>query len=275
MGHNKFLTGSVLAVALLGCGEVSGIPIEKTATDFARTICPKAYNCCTAEQLMGNKDLAGTTEQECEAKTTDDFRKRLNTMQASENAGRAKYNEVQVDACLTALRAATCSELTMIRSLAGLPACNSSFVTPLVAVGGKCEQDFECIGSVCQKAAGAWDGVCTVGLSAGASCAADRCAQSIICDGRGTGMDASDDVCVAEQDNGATCIDGFDCKSRNCVADANGAKTCTAVTAPQCFYGGGCSAAGGRPRAAALLLMGLFVAVALYRSRRAAGGRLR
>ena len=84
-------------------------------------------------------------------------------------------------------------------------------------------------------------------------------------------MDASDDVCVTEQDNGATCVDGFDCKSRNCVADGTtGARTCQALTAPQCFYGGGCAAGGGRPSFAALLLMGLFVVVALLRTRRRA-----
>ena len=72
-------------------------------------------------------------------------------------------------------------------------------------------------------------------------------------------------------DNGATCVDGFDCKSRNCVADGTtGARTCQALTAPQCFYGGGCAAGGGRPSFAALLLMGLFVVVALLRTRRRA-----
>ena len=49
MTTNKFLTGSVLAAALAGCGGVSGIPIEKTATDFAKAICPAAYKCCTAD----------------------------------------------------------------------------------------------------------------------------------------------------------------------------------------------------------------------------------
>ena len=48
------------------------------------------------------------------------------------------------------------------------------------------------------------------------------------------------------------------------------AKTCMAVPTPQCFYGGGCTAAGGAPRLASLLVMGLFVAVALLRSRRCA-----
>jgi uncharacterized protein (TIGR03382 family) len=266
MVTNRFLTGSVLTAALLGCGSVSGIPIEQTANDFAKAICPKAYDCCTQAQLMAN-DSAGMTEAECETKTASDFRIQLQQRQEAENKGRAKYDQAQADACLAAIRAATCSDLTTIRSLAGLPACHSTFATPLVPVGGQCQQDFECIDSVCQKDAGAFDGVCAAGAAAGASCATQHCAQDLICDGRAA-SDASDDVCVAEQDNGATCNDGFDCKSRNCVGDGTGAKTCQAP-ASQCFYGGGCSAAGGRPGLSALLVMGAFVLVALLRARRA------
>jgi hypothetical protein len=267
MTSNTFLTGSVLTVALLGCGSVTGIPIEKTATDFATTICPMAYSCCTADQLMGNA-AAGANEAECESKTTQNFRDRLNTMQESENAGRAKYDQAQVDHCLAALRGATCADLTAIHNIAGLPACNSTFATPLVAIGGKCGQDYECIDSVCQKAAGAWEGVCVVGASVGASCATDHCAQDLSCDSRDPNSD-TDGVCVAEQENGGACVDNFDCKSRYCAASSDATdKTCMAFPTPQCFYGGGCSAAGGAPRVASLLLMGLFTAVALLRARR-------
>jgi len=272
MTNNTFLTGAVLTVAVLGCGEVSGIPIEKTATDFAKVICPKAWDCCTAEQLMGN-EAAGANEADCEVKTTQNFRDRLNTMQASENAKRAKYDQEQVDACLEALRGSSCSALTMIHSIAGLPACNSTFATPLVALGGTCGQDYECIDSVCQKAAGEWEGVCAAGASAGASCNTDHCAQDLFCDPRDGNVD-NDSVCVVEQDNGASCVDNFECKSRYCVAPSDAtAKTCMTAPTPQCFYGGGCSAAGGAPRIASLLVMALFAAVALLRSRRSARPR--
>jgi hypothetical protein len=270
MRHNGFLTGLGLTATLFGCGGVSGIPIEKTAKDFAKAICPKAYDCCTTEQLMGNKDLAGTTEAECEANTTQNFRERLNMLQASENAGRSKFDQAAVDGCLTALRAATCSDLTMIRSLAGLPACNSTFETPLVALGGTCGQDYECIDSVCQKAPGEWEGVCAAGVATGASCVTNHCAPDLSCDPRDGNVEG-DEVCVAEQENGAACNDNYECKSRYCVAPSDAtAKTCMAVPTPQCFYGGGCAAAGGAPRLASLLVMGLFVAVALLRARRRA-----
>jgi hypothetical protein len=271
MKTNTFLTGAVLAAGLAGCGEVDGIPIEKTSTDFAKAICPKAYDCCTPEQLMPNKDLAGTTEPECEVKTADHFRSRMQTMQASQNAGRARFDQEQVDACLEAIRASNCSQLQTIRSLSGLPACDSSFATPLVAIGGTCGQDYECIGGVCQKAAGAWEGVCVAGASIGGSCSSDsssRCAPDLTCDPRDGNVD-TDNVCVAEQDNGAACSSNLECKTRICAAASGAtAKTCQAPSGPVCFYGGGCAAAGGRPGAAALLIMAAFAAVAMLRGRR-------
>lgn len=257
MKTNTFLTGSVLTVAVLGCGGVSGIPIEKTATDFAHVICDAAYKCCTTETLMGNS-AAGMSEPECEMKTAQNFRNQLQNMQSSENAGRSKYDQMQVDKCLEALRAAQCPALTSIRTISGIPECDSTFATPLVAAGGTCQNDFECIEGVCA------DGKCGAGTPAGGFCYATgtKCAPKLLCDPR-DGSNDTDDVCVVEQDIGGACLDNFECKSRLCSGG-----TCTQPAA-QCFYGGGCSAGGGRPGGAALSLMGLFVIVALARTRRA------
>jgi len=270
--RNTFLTGSfILTVAVLGCGGVSGIPIEKTATDFAKEICTKAYDCCTMEQLANNM-AAGTTEAECETKTATNFRNQLQNMQSSENAGRSKYDQMKVDACLAALRAATCSKLTTITNLAGLPECDSTFATPLVAAGGTCQNDFECIDSVCQVPSGGGAGTCVAGVAVGGSCASGaHCAQDLFCDPR-DGSNMTDDTCVVEQENGGACADNFECKSRNCSSSGGSGGTCQAQTQPVCFYGGGCSA-GGRPGAATLLLMGLFAALALFRARRSVRSR--
>lgn len=267
MKTSTFLTGSILAAAaVVGCGEVSGIPIEKTATDFSKAICSSAYKCCTAETLMGN-DAAGMSEAECETKTSQNFRNQLQTMQDSQNKGRSTFDQKQVDACLEAIRAASCDTLTSIRSLSGIPACDSTFATPKVAVGDACGQDFECMDSVCVKAPMAWEGTCGAGAPAGASCTTDHCAQNLSCDPRDGNSD-TDSVCVVEQDIGGACLDNFECKSRNCASSGSGSgMTCQAQTAPQCFYGGGC-AAGGRPSVPALVLMGVFVVVALARTRR-------
>lgn len=255
------------ALALAGCGKVSGIPVEETATALAQAICPKAYSCCTAQQLMGNA-AAGTSEPDCEVQTAQQFRQQLQLMDQSDNAGRARYDQGQVDACLAAIRAATCSDLTSIRSLSQIPACDSTFATPLVSAGGKCQQDYECIAGICQRPAGSFDGICVAGVPAGSSCATDRCAPSLTCDGEAT-MDAGDDVCVAAGDNGAACSDAAACKSRYCANDPTaGGKTCQTPPQPQCFYGGGCSTPGGRPGAGGLALL-----LGLLASRRRSGPR--
>ncbi len=261
----RFSAGWLPVMVLVGCGKVSGIPIDETATAFAQAICPKAYACCTAQQLMGNA-AAGASEPECEAKTTQSFQQQLQAMQDSENAGRAQYDQGKVDACLAAIRAATCADLTAIRSLSQLPACDVAFARPQVSAGGKCQQDYECIGGVCQRQAGSFDGICGAGAPAGASCATNRCASRLVCDGEAT-MDASDHVCVAAADNGAPCSDAAGCNSRYCANDpGTGSKTCQTPPQPQCFYGGGCSTPGGRPAAGGLLLL---LAMAASRRRRA------
>src|SRR5262245_33049406 len=127
------VSGGLLSAALLGCGGVDAIPIDKTAKDFAEAICPKAYSCCTAEQLMDN-DAAGTSEVECKMLTEDNFRNFLQGLQNSQNEKRSKFDQTRVDACLNTIRSSDCATLNMTNHLSGVPGCDR-FATPLVAVG--------------------------------------------------------------------------------------------------------------------------------------------
>ena len=110
----------LLSAALLGCGGVDGIPIDKTAKDFADAICPKAYSCCTADQLMNN-DAAGTSEAECKMLTADNFTNFLQGLQNSQSAKRSKFEQTKVDACLQTIRSADCATLNMTNHLSGVP----------------------------------------------------------------------------------------------------------------------------------------------------------
>ena len=151
----------------------------------------------------------------------------------------------------------------MIRSLAGLPECNSTFATPLVEIGGTCGQDYECMNSVCQKAPMAWEGVCAVG--AAATRVVRRRPLRAEPDLRRQGHRRRDRQRLRRRAGKRRRLQHrFECKSRICAAAAGAtAKTCNAPTGPVCFYGGGCSAAGGAPGIAALLIMAAFVAMAL------------
>jgi hypothetical protein len=270
----------LLAAAWMGCGGVHGIQVDKTATQIGQTVCAKAYSCCTLDQLMSN-DAAGTDaadcsgdhtacEHACEAKTADNFRNVLSGIQDSVDRKRAQYEQAKVDACLDTIRSASCPTLNMTNHLMGVPGCDS-FVTPLVALGGACGNDYECVGGFCKPpppSSNAFDGVCTALADVGQSCADANCATGLVCDPKTA--DVADDICVQPGDTGAVCSDAFECKSGLCSTSGGSGTTCAAPTGGgQCFYSSGCAAAGeGRPSVFTLLLFAAFIAVALVRARR-------
>jgi hypothetical protein len=273
--------GSALAgwaglIALVGCGSVSGIPIDETATRIADTVCPKAYMCCTADQLSGNSS-AGTDVASCEAATAMNYRNILSTLQASVDAGRATYQSAQVDNCLNTIMNSDCATLDMTNHLAGIPGC-ASFTTPLVAIGGTCTQNYECIDGWCSVPMNASSGTCTAFVPYGQSCTAaggPSCGPNAVCDIEGTLNDSSDDLCEPVSGDGGPCTDNLQCTSLNCSSSGGSGMTCQEPATPppaMCFYASGCSA-GGRPGPGTLLLFAAFAAVAFARSARARGRR--
>jgi hypothetical protein len=264
--RSMVLVGLVSAT-VLGCGGVDAIPIDKTANEFADAICQKAYDCCTADQLSSN-DAAGTSEAECKTKTAENFRNVLQGVQNSHNAKRVMYERSKVDACLNTLRAADCATLNTTNRLSGVPGCDS-FSTPLVAVGGQCSNDYECINSYCKAAGAGEPSVCATGAASGASCTTDQCAAGLTCDPLPLRDDPVDDICVAPAANGAACTDPYQCASGVCSSSgAGGEMTCVADTRAKCFYSNGCSVAGGAPGLVALMLFGGFATMAVARKRR-------
>lgn len=259
----------LLSAALLGCGGVDAIPIDKTAKDFADAICPKAYSCCTADQLVNN-DAAGTSEAECKTLTAENFTNFLQGLQNSQSAKRSKYERAKVDACLQTIRSSDCATLNMTHHLSGVPGCDT-FATPLVSVGGRCDSDYECINSYCkfpEDPDPPGPGVCTAGAATGQSCTTSQCAAGLTCDPLLVN-DASDDICVAPAANGATCTDSYQCASGVCSSSGSGGDmTCMADTSAKCFYSSGCSVAGGAPGLVALMLFGGLAAISVARKRR-------
>lgn len=264
-----------LGTALGGCGRVTeGIPIDETATRIANTVCPKAYSCCTADQLAGNSS-AGTDVTSCKMETRADYVNALSTMQASVNQGRATYQSSKVDACLATIMNSACATLNMTHHLKGVPGCDS-FATPLVAPGGTCSQDYECINGWCNVPADSPDGqgTCAAFIATGQSCAdsgGPGCGPNAVCDPEGT-ADSADDLCQPVSDVGGACADDLQCTSGNCSSSGGSGMTCQPPTTPppaMCFYQSGCATAGGRPAAGTLLLFAALAAlIAACRARR-------
>jgi len=267
------LLGAWMGVAAGGCGSVSGIPIDETATRIANTVCPKAYMCCTADELGMNGE-AGTDVASCESMTKANYQTVLSVLQGSVDQKRATYQSSKLDACLATIMNSDCGTLNMTNHLTGVPGCES-FTTPLVQIGGACSQHYECINGWCNVPSTSTngEGTCAAFLGAGQSCmdsGGASCGPSQVCD-------TSNELCEPVSDIGGTCADDLQCKSLNCSSSGGSGMTCQASTTPppaMCFYqSSGCSEAGGRPGAGTLILFAVFAAVAFARARRARRSR--
>ncbi len=264
--------GVLLLAALAGCGAVSGIPVDETAGRIANTVCPKAYMCCTADQLSSNS-AAGTDVPSCESATKQNYVNVLSAVQASVDQKRATYDSSKLDTCLATIQSSDCATLDTTNHIEGIKGCEA-FTSPLVPIGGACSQDYECINGWCNVPAGSnnGQGTCTGFSGTGQSCAAGggpSCGPNAVCDPLGT-TDSSDDVCEPVSDIGGACTDDVQCTSLTCSSSGGSGMTCQAPATPpsMCFYQSGCSAAGGRPGPGTLVLFAVFVAVALARAGR-------
>jgi hypothetical protein len=265
------LLGAWMGVAAAGCGGVSGIPIDETATRIANTVCPKAYMCCTADELGMNGE-AGTDVASCESMTKANYQTVLSVLQGSVDQKRATYQSSKLDACLATIMNSDCGTLNMTNHLTGVPGCES-FTTPLVQIGGACSQDYECVNGWCNvpSTSANGDGVCEGFVPIGQSCSVgggSSCGPNTVCD-------TYNQLCEPVSDINGTCSDNLQCKSLNCSSSGGSGMTCQPAQNPpaQCFYQSGCSEAGGRPGPGTLLLFAAFAAVALARARRARRSR--
>lgn len=253
-------------VAAAGCeGSGQDQALGDGPREIARTVCPKAYSCCMAAQLMGN-DLAGTDERSCEVNTEQKFKEDFDRVKQSQDKGRADFDEAKFEECLATIRSSTCEMLNTTNHLVGVPGCDS-FVIPKVALGGACIHDFECIGGWCQHEPGVFaDGVCQPRHQAGAACNQGLCAPGLPCVGaEGAKM------CIALAAQGAACAADGECASGNCpMPAAGGARTCGPPRSDKCFYGSSCSYSGPAPTALlGVLILSVAALVVRVRSRRA------
>lgn len=245
-----------VAAAAASCGG-GGDALTKAPSQIAEVVCPKAYQCCTADKLMNN-DLAGTDVASCQDLTRDEFRSQFEGIRESQRRGRAEFDQAKLDACLATIAGSTCESLNMTNHLTGVPGCDG-FVIPKVAVGGACFVDWDCVGGWCDTSdPSASDGVCRPLGTEGVACEFNsECAE---------GFDCLNFVCRALKAEGVACTYGEDCQSGRC-APPEGMLTGSVCQAPlppdpgMCFYESACAYAGTGPASllgtAAFALAGL------------------
>jgi len=149
-----------------------GIPLEETPHVYATAYCSLLERC---EGFLF--DLI-TAYEDCVAVTEERLRQGgLAALTEAVDDGRVEYHGELMQACLDAVNARACDELTT----RGIPECEAA-VSGTAAKGESCELNEECEGSLICETSGSCPGTCVERYSAGEDCAADdECADGLVC----------------------------------------------------------------------------------------------
>ena len=224
---------------LAGCSDNKSFPQK-----YAQAICSKNFTCCPMSEL------ADKTMSDCLNNNEFAVSAQVGSINESQSKGRATYDAGKTGACVDSLNAMTCDEFRQQGIGGAMEAC-MSFVTPKVAEGGACTQDYECVSGNCAgedtSVDPPVDGMCgaPITLAAiGASCTGIECVDGTYCD-------FATSICTKLKGAGETCT-----SSTECVNTCDGTTgTCTCYSG--CNLANGTTAGG---TALSLLLFGAGVA---------------
>lgn len=240
----RALTASILLVAACGGGGGS-VPLDQLGQKLAATTCTKIFQCCNATEIMQqfqNVNPPITTEAQCEQYVGGLFAAFVvPDYQASVAAGRITYDGDAAGACLDAIGGLSCSQYSATSNSAvptTVTAC-MQFITPEVASGSGCTQDYECttnncVGATVMPGGMNQDGACQALPAAGQPCDFS-CASGLYC---GLPPGGSSEVCIAQKADGASCQADDECTSGSCTGTSgSGGGTCGAIQ-PMCTGSG-------------------------------------
>ncbi len=216
-------------------GSGSGSSTGSAATTSLSSACTalQDWNAAYAARCFGG--ATATWELQLEAETP------CSKLEAAVTAGRIKYDETQLAACVSALQSGTCSALAM----GSTPTACKDTLSGTVAKNGTCHGDGDCEGSsYCSGlggTTGACSGTCTPRIATGAACTTDdECVSGDACTESGSGSGASKTctsiAATTPAAAGATC--GYDKTTKTFVDCAAGLLcigsplVCTAPIAP-------------------------------------------
>jgi hypothetical protein len=150
----------------------TAIPLDRAPAVFADVICEKVFSCCSSEERGTNPFLA--SQVGCAQGLGLLLGGIVPQANAAMSRNRAMYDPAVLATCLSQYQAKSCDMLRMDGGLSAYRNCK--FMKPLVAVGGACDQDLECIDGFCQGVTTGADGVCAAKKANGQMCTrGDEC----------------------------------------------------------------------------------------------------
>lgn len=161
-----------------GTAGTVGIPLAQAPMQLANAVCAKAFECCTAEELMA-LSVIGQTEDQCRAAVAAFIGLYQANIQASIAAMRASYDGGALAGCVDEHETRACDDLPSFEEIG----CAGA-VVPLIAMGEACGAHHECI-----------DGYC---------------------EGAGTSAATPTGTCAPKKADGETCVNPFECEGGAC-----------------------------------------------------------
>jgi MYXO-CTERM domain-containing protein len=225
-----------IPLLLIGCGGGSGnVSIENFPQKYAEALCSKNFSCCDASEL------AGKTMSTCVTDNQAVLAILISDINASRTQGRVSYDPGASGTCIDSLKAMTCEEFK--QGIGGNTDACMAALTPAVALGGACTQDYECTTNNCEGATTnpPADGTCgpaPVLAGVNSSCAANACVDTAYCDSATT-------TCQPKKSAG-----------ESCTADDQCVNSCNETTG-MCSCYAGCSVSDATPASASVLWLGL------------------
>jgi hypothetical protein len=241
------------ALAIAGCGGGSSgvgsggpVPLDQSAGQWAQVICTQNFKCAS------KADIGDNNMQGCIMADTMGWQSLIQPVQTDQPKGRVAYDPAVMGMCLATLSRETCAEWTS--GLTHDEWCREAF-TPMVAVGGACLSDVECVRGYCDgvdtSKTPPVEGACKPSIIDGQACDGTyRCVDTDYCDL--TAM-----TCVPKKAGGTACDSDEQCSYEHCTPATN-----------QCTGYAGCSVAPVTRASTFLSLVGLGLVVAAARRRR-------
>jgi len=147
----------------------TSIPLAMAPMVFAEVVCEKVFSCCTPEQRARNPLI--TNQAGCSALVAALLSDSIAPTMAAMAAGRASYEPDVLAGCLRDYQMSSCADLEIDGGLSAYAAC--PFIKPLVAPGGACSNDIECIDGRCPNGTATMAATCVASKPNGQTCMLD------------------------------------------------------------------------------------------------------
>jgi hypothetical protein len=184
---------------------------------YAEAICRKRVQCC-----------ANDTET-CMKEVSDGLALLYPDLDKSEQEGSAEANCPALEACITAVDAAECSDWPLEMPIlygvpAGEPACRN-IIKGKIGATKPCASTYQCNNGFCSEEPA---GTCIGFIADGQPCTDDS-----FCNLATSFCNASN-LCAPRKQNGEVCTSGDDCQSRRCDTQDSG--KCLAPPSKECAF---------------------------------------